>query len=491
MPILTFSARPSQTRPQRAHLLIALFCAVLAINGTTRVAASPAFFTSVLGTTAQADTVQVSIRWSADLMADEPVLLGLHAHDGHEVAASWVWPQPGETSTHALDGAFVDATARPQQHTLRLSDGGGELLTEPYPVLFGLQCEAPDLCRFTVRGGVSAPEMIVLRPAMADALEEAEAAGAEDLLRFVGEQQPQLWGDIYSLAWQLGARRNDSTDFGDYREAAGAPGDSAPGDCSCHWTLQVADQPLSVQESQGLGSASEPTCGAAHGMTYQRLGSLTESTTAVVSGHSSVTPDVGCWKVTDGDPQNISISGGTEISIRVLALAPCQVDCQGSVVFNGTYTTHMTTSTRTAGDAVFIQDGFVFHVGSAQVAWNLFGLSSQGGRDLQSTQSQTASAFAGLGTTAEISSGSSIRLDYDPQGLPTGGGLNLLCAGMSGAAPCAEGITQGTYEIYLQGQSSCTSSLLFEASATTQAAPSADGISGDDITILVGKCNDD
>lgn len=426
----------------------------------------------------------ITVRWP-DGSGEDPVSLSLLDRDGETVASSTIWPEPGAETVSILADAFEEATSRPQHHEAQLVDGAGELVGTSYPLQFGLHCEDAETCRFKVRGGVSAPEMIVISPAMALALAEAETAGVEDVLAYVGESYPQLWGDVYSMAWQVEAMGSEPPLGG----KAQSPGDGGDSGCTCLWNLQVVDDPISIQETSNLGANEEPECGASRGITYRRVGSATALTELTVTGSSRVTPTVGCWRVTTLEPVSIG-AGESEHTVRMVALAPCASACSGSVVFSGTYTTALTTSTRTAGDKVSVLDGFNFWVDSMQVTWDLFSLSTQGTVDDQTGHTGGGAAIGLLGSTAEMNAGTTVVLEYDPTGVAGTSSLNLACNNSLVGGPCAEGTSDAIYNIHLQGQSNCTGSLLYEASATVAPQASADGINGDDISILVGKCDD-
>lgn len=485
-----FHPTPRRLPSPRLTLVIVASACMCLFSGWALAApqspASPAFFTSVLGSTAQGVSVVTTIAWDENIFPDEPVLLSLTDRDGEVVVDEWIWPLPGEVTDEVLLDALLEATSRAQHHEIHLADGNGNALAESYPLQVRLACESQTMCEFEIRGGISAPHMILLDSEMVVALEEAEAAGASDLLDQVAQNHPDMWGDVYSMGWQL-------------RILEGLSGVGDPEsqiDCACHWMLQVDDFNLDV--GADLDHSESNTCGGSHSVDYRRKGGNTPSTLAGVGGTSSMTADIGCWKASGEESASVEIQPGLFIDVPGVMVAHCGIECGGSVTYTGLYDVDMTTITKTEGDSVSIFDAVTFSVDTQQVFLDFFGLDSYGGVDLMDNKARSGSWVGAPGSTAEMLSGTLIRLNYSAetevtipsQGNNQGSGLNLQCWDSTASQePCAEGKNRGIYEIQVSAQSGCTSGPLNnDAFSTFRVTPTSNG-GGDDINLLVGKCD--
>ena len=464
--------------PRPRHLLFATPSLVFAIAlgalcclpGTadaSQTAPPPTIFNAtILGAEALDMDVVTHIEWSDAISADEPVLLSLTDRYGATVSSLWTLPVPGQTVAETLTGALENATLRPQHHDLHLTGDDGTQVAADHPLQVGLQCASPDVCEFKIRNGISAPEMVVLDGPLAAALEEAEAAGASDLLAWVAQSYPELIGDVYGMQWQL--------------RSLGGTSQGQSG-CSCFWTLQAEKE-----DTEGSG-----TCGGSHDLFYRRQGPDYSYLTQIVSGRSTMTADVGCWRLSQTETALIAI-GSTEVAFQTTDIERCVVDCPGSTIFVGDYDVALAATTNTGNDRSSVLDGVIFKVDNVQVFWDLFGLISDAGVDRVDSHSSSGTMFSTPGATAEMSSGSQIWLEYAPENdAPStfyGSVVSQSCGSVSTNVPCAAGQSIGTQSILVQGQSACTGSLTYLATSTF-AANKVEGVGGDDIQILVGKCD--
>ncbi len=468
----TFHPRPRHRRPVESSLILAI-ALISFLDLPSRAAAAQAaspptsYAATILGVEAADFDVLVSVAWGDDLAADEPVFLSLTDRNGEVVGSSWLLPHPGEVSVEELPNALVAAPARPQHHDSHLSDADGVALAASYPLQVGLQCDGPESCEFNLRGGISAPEMIVLSRQMADALAQAEAAGATDPLGWAAQTYPELYGDIYGLQWQI--------------RSLGGTVDEATG-CSCFWTLRTEKEDF---------PDSEGTCGGTHDIEYRRTGILSPLLEVTASGRSSLTPNVGCWQVAQTE-SNVIVVSGSEIPFEGTGIESCAMECGGSAVFTGEYEVDLAAAATTKKDRASILDAVNFTVDGAPVFGALTGLQSNDGIDRIDHAVTFGTLFSAPGATADMVSGATVRLEYEssaaPSSTPNGAVAILPCGNASPPVACAMGRSKGVHRIFVEAQSTCTGQLLYDAYSTFSSSTS-DKVGGDDIRILVGKCD--
>lgn len=476
------NSRRHPSSPLAAFLVLPILCCLGAsiTHGAQQAPASPAFMTSVLGSTAQQQSVVVTLRWAETTADDEPMELSLLDRDGAVVASRWIYANPGATTSEELPDALVGATQRAQHHEIRLTDGQGEPVVENFPLQVGLACSSPSTCEFALYNGISAPHMLFLTPSMAAALAEAKAAAAPDPLVHVAQNHPDLWGDIYAMGWQL------ATMDGDTNAESSA-------DCQCLWTLEADHLSLDFDQDPDVDDTKDNSCGGTHSKSYRRLGQNTPQTTSGLGGSSKLTPAISCWVTSPGESQPIEVLPGQFIEVPGVEVANCGSECPGDVAFSASYSLDMATITNTLGDGASIFDAVAFSVGNHQVFSDIFGLQSHGGTDRKGSATKNGSWPGTDGETAELTSGTLIRLDYALLTLPGNGNSSpqLQCRdAQSTQDPCAEGITEGSYRIDLNASSQCTTGPLNNrAFATFVPQPLVEGTVTDDINLLVGKCD--
>lgn len=457
--------RPTASAIALAVVLIASLCLPSLTSAAQTAPTMGADSATILGVEAAASDVLIRIEWSDQIEPDEEVLLSLTDGDGEVVGSAWVQPQPGSVVEEVLAGSLIGATNRPQHHDSHLSYADGVAVAASYPLQVGLQCDSPETCEYELRGGISAPQMIVLSSQMTEALAEAEAAGVTDLLAWVAQTHPELYGDIFGMQWQmrsLGGTQDDTTG------------------CSCFWTLQAEKETLD----------GEGTCGGSHEIEYRRSGELSPLLEEIVSGRSTLTPDVGCWQVAQTE-SNVIMIGGSEVPFEGTGIQSCAMECGGSAVFTGEYEVDLAAATNTSLDRASILDGVNFSLDGTTVFNGLFGLQSDGGTDRIDHVIKTGSLYSVPGAIADMVSGAIVKLEYEPTDPPAGnpgGTVSPQLCGTSSQVACAKGRSKGVHRIFVQAQSTCTGQLLYDAYSTFGASTSSK-VGGDEIQIVVGKCD--
>lgn len=464
-------------RPSKTLATFGLWL-LLAVVATTVFAAAPAgsaeTHATFLGATAADLDLELPIRWGSAMDGATMVHLDLIDAEGLSVASQWLYPTPDQTTVVTLPQVFEDATSRDQHLLARLQDAEGLELATPYPMQTRLQCVADEPCEYRVDGGVSAPSMLHLRPQMAAALAEAEASGADSLLTFVADQFPELAGDVHSTAWQLKVIQEQS---------------GSTSSCECLWTV------VTEEEDTDCGG----TCGSTHMLYVSRVGNEYPTAGKSLSGNSRMTVDLACWDITNSGNQEVELAGGTTVDVDTMDILPCAAECGGSVAFEGTYSVDQVGITGTSGDSVVVQDEVTFSVDSSQIFHHQYSLSTGAGLDDFSTSNVQQSAAASPGATARISSGATVAVHYTPFLPPfaaprtLAGPRSASSEGSIGPTPSAEGwaygLSNSTYQLTADVESPCTGSLSYLAYTLSNASPVDKSGGGDDITILVGKCD--
>lgn len=431
----------------------------------------------IVGADALGTDVVVQVEWAASIPSSEWVLLELSDIDGLSIAHQWVLPEPGEASMLSLNSALQGAISRSPHHVARLQGADGVEVAAPYPMQVMLACADPSQCAYEIDGGHAAPQMIYMRPAMEAALQEAKAQGARDLLRFVLDQRPELAGDVYSTAWQMGITENT--------ESAG---------CTCQWTMTVDEQ----------DSDCNGTCGSTHYVSVERGGNDHPVVSEAVNGSSTMTVDLECWGPSAGGTESVFIEGEGSMDLEIDGMGPCTTECGGSVLYRGIYDVEMGADTGAPGDSAVVVDTATFSVGSVTAFNRQFTFGVGGGLDDTTTDSETQSAVTVPGTSAVMASSADVSVYYTPflppfqgggtesggvhrshhQGMARGGGV--------GSSPEPEGFVwawvDASYRIEAEVQSPCTGGIsLLASTESNSSTPKHQGT--DDISILVGKCD--
>lgn len=463
----------------RALLNVALGLFVALLVGSSIEAAPslnpPTSEARFLGAEVDGLDLHVRVAWDETFPKGEWVLLDVAGVDGESLVSQWVQPLPGKTTVTPLAGVLVDATARHPHHEATLRDAEGNSRAEPYAMQARLECDDATQCRFQMDGGVSAPGMLKVSSNMADALAEAEAAGASDLLAHVATHHPGLIGDVYTMAWQMAVLQETT--------------EPVEG-CYCHWTVVVVEE----------DSHCDNKCGASHSLYVSRGGNDHAEVQEDIDGTSSMTLDLDCWAMGEASLHSVSLDDGSSLDVPGWTAAPCQVECGGLVTYTGKYTLGLDTTTGSTQDASIVLDTVAFQVGSNQLFSHQFPLASGGGLDDDDSSFVAQSTPAAPGTTAEMTSSVDISVFFTqgpppPFTLPTAPSAAAAMPkwGTIGQDPpvsgAASGFSHSTYRIEAAVQSVCTGSQSYLASTTSQADGNKSGGVGDDISILVGKCD--
>ena len=251
--------------------------------------------------------------------------LSLIDGEGLIVAEEAVILGSGEIGHVLLVDALAEIPARGFQFTLRLESlvtGVPEVAAEK-PVHIGLSCPTVKDCYLVAKPGFSTPGALV-DAALIAALEEAEAAGSQDLLGFVLAYYPELAGSVYQLALAL-----------DESEASGSDTEASPDPdpCTCRWvpSVDLSTPLIATVSSNQKELASEwkrGVAGYAAGQTVD--GTLSASFSAAFASlgmHLVCTLNGGATQ----QIESIQINGRPVESFEISNWAPCETQCMSTI----------------------------------------------------------------------------------------------------------------------------------------------------------------
>lgn len=335
------------------------------------------------------------------------------------------------------------------------------VLGASFPYQVTLQCDAPESCQFVLRGGIYAPDAVLLDSALEEALEEATAEGADEMFAAVLANHPELQGEIYTLGWQLAVLEDRFPGAQSCVCRFAAVVENTNSACAEHGAAHSFQLNLTPRTTPGIEGCSEVS--RTPGQLLDRY-EITGSTTLRVSPL--------CWNITFSTETEVQILGpvweGSE-ELPTAELATCSADCVGGLTYRASYSAEMLVNGDHSGQLA--TDDVVLEVAGLTQAsvfpWEAKTLSS-GVVDTESGGT-TWSNSAALGAEATVHSVGVVDLSEGTEGF---------------------GVVASGYSMEASAQSTCTGPLDAEISASGAAVPqpsTASLVGGHEINILIGR----
>ncbi len=285
---------------------------------------------SILGTSAQGESLSVRLAWSPE-HAYETVELILLDETGSKVDGRFISPPEGG---EPLEVVFPDFLRRLPAEGFQVSSvvqdlaGQNVSAVHAFRVFFDCPPRARG-CRWETVDGLKA-DSLTMRESLRAALHaDGTAAATLDLLTDILTSQPKLEGQVLSLASQL--------DRLDARRTLGTK-------CHCFWIAAFQEAPAGVIK-KGVASGPVPS-GWTYGEVQGRgaavvIGGqarwLEDPIELSVDGASSLTMELSCYQIKQWKTHKVSMStSGSERILRFPVMVPCAAVCSGDLVFTAT-----------------------------------------------------------------------------------------------------------------------------------------------------------
>lgn len=351
-----------------------------------------------------APDVRVFLRWTEEGELPQGALLKVVDVFGAEVSSTWIpAPEPG-LSEVMLPEALVDLVPRGTHFMVRLETVEGEVLGDPLAYRVGLRCDEPGTCRFVVFSGLNAPNTLLMSGQLESALEEASAAGTDDLLGWVLDNRPHLWGEAMTLGWELEMMEGSIP---------------TKGGCTCRFLTQInhwnnlcvgcgAAHYISVSLRPDIdpwgGASGRASDRASDPLSARSAGAPGLTNYLEINGGTELRVAAECWKILPGVETPVGIEAGEWEGAAILptvTLGNCNKECISSVTYSAEVPVELHAEAdmgyAIASEHVHFEvDGTIF-LQQGQIASTPY----QGGTD---TKQQTFSsiATAGLGASAYL-----------------------------------------------------------------------------------------
>lgn len=279
----------------------------------------------ITGTATDGTNLVASVRWGTDPGLPPTAEIRLLDGAGTVLASTLVPTWPGGATDHVLPGALAGPALGTAYRLVILDPGTLQPLSPEHPFRLTLAPSGGSYIYKTVqRLGTSSTW---ISTAMLQALDNAEAAAANDLLGHVLANAPQLTGEVWALAWLL-----------DQLDAQTGWGKEP---CACFWLPAVGADPSGSQQLYQQTNFQVPNYpdwshggwrgpGAEMGLGLQAVDT---STSLSHIGTSEVVMDMRCWRLDAWSNKSAQIEGpgSATVTFRLPRAEPCDSECEGRI----------------------------------------------------------------------------------------------------------------------------------------------------------------